>query len=36
MTMSPDTQGPAAVASQVLRGNPLKALKLPTFARAYE
>ena len=33
MTMSPDTTALTAVAPQVLLGNHLKALKLPTFAR---
>ena len=36
MTMSPDTTALTAVAPQVLLGNHLKALKLPTFAREYE
>jgi hypothetical protein len=36
MTMSHDTPTLTAVAPQVLLGNHLKALKLPTFAREYE
>ena len=36
MTMSPDTTALTAVAPQVLLGNHLKALKLPSFAREYE
>ena len=36
MTISPDTTALTAVAPQVLLGNHLKALKLPTFAREYE
>src|ERR1700757_3641836 len=36
MTMSQETPTPAIVAPQVLLGNHLKALKLPTFAREYE
>ena len=36
MTMSQETSMPAIVAPQVLLGNHLKALKLPTFAREYE
>ena len=36
MTMSQETPTPAIVAPQVLLGNHLKALKLPTFARDYE
>jgi hypothetical protein len=36
MTMSPDTMALTAVAPQVLLGNHLRALKLPTFAREYE
>ena len=36
MTMSRDTTALTAVAPQVLLGNHLKALKLPTFAREYE
>ncbi len=36
MTMSHDTTALTAVAPQVLLGNHLKALKLPTFAREYE
>ena len=36
MTMSPrGTTAPTAVAPQVLLGNHLKALKLPTFAREF-
>ena len=36
MTMPHDTQTSTSVAPQVLLGNHLKALKLPTFAREYE
>ena len=36
MTMPQETPMPAIVAPQVLLGNHLKALKLPTFAREYE
>ena len=36
MIMSQETSTPAIVAPQVLLGNHLKALKLPTFAREYE
>src|SRR4051794_4624705 len=36
MTLSPDTMALTAVAPQVLLGNHLRALKLPTFAREYE
>ncbi len=36
MTMSQEIPTPAIVAPQVLLGNHLKALKLPTFAREYE
>jgi hypothetical protein len=36
MTISPDTTALTAVAPQVLLGNHLKTLKLPTFAREYE
>ena len=36
MTLSPDTPTLTTVAPQVLLGNHLKALKLPTFAREYE
>ena len=36
MTMSPETPTLTSVAPQVLLGNHLKALKLPTFAREYE
>ena len=36
MTMPHETAMPTIVAPQVLLGNHLKALKLPTFAREYE
>jgi hypothetical protein len=36
MTMSHEPTSPTIVAPQVLLGNHLKALKLPTFAREYE
>ena len=36
MTISPDITALTAVAPQVLLGNHLKTLKLPTFAREYE
>ena len=36
MTMPQDPTSPTIVAPQVLLGNHLKALKLPTFAREYE
>src|ERR1035437_1167104 len=36
VTMSPDTPTLTTVAPQVLLGNHLKALKLPTFAREYD
>jgi DNA replication protein DnaC len=36
MTMPQETPMPAIVAPQMLLGNHLKALKLPTFAREYE
>ena len=36
MTMSHEPSQPTIVAPQVLLGNHLKALKLPTFAREYE
>ena len=36
MTMPQETPTPTIVAPQVLLGNHLKALKLPTFAREYE
>jgi IstB-like ATP binding protein len=36
MTMSQEIPTPTVVAPQVLLGNHLKALKLPTFAREYE
>ena len=36
MSASQETPTPAIVALQVLLGNHLKALKLPTFAREYE
>jgi hypothetical protein len=36
MSASQETPIPAIVAPQVLLGNHLKALKLPTFAREYE
>ena len=36
MTMSEEIATPTVVAPQVLLGNHLKALKLPTFAREYE
>jgi hypothetical protein len=36
MTLSQETPTPVIVAPQVLLGNHLKALKLPTFAREYQ
>lgn len=36
MTASHEPGSPTIVAPQVLLGNHLKALKLPTFAREYE
>ncbi len=36
MTLQHEPTTPTSVAPQVLLGNHLKALKLPTFAREYE